>query len=30
MLSLSVESVGVEKIFEPYYLEEGEVVTRYP
>ena len=26
--SLSFESVGVEKIFEPYYLEEGEVVTR--
>ena len=22
--------VRVEKIFEPYYLEEGEVVTRYP
>ena len=22
--------VQVEKIFEPYYLEEGEVVTRYP
>lgn len=22
--------VRLEKIFEPYYLEEGEVVTRYP
>ena len=22
--------VRVEKIFEPYYLEEGEVVTRFP
>jgi len=21
---------GDEKLFEPYYLEEGEVVTRYP
>ena len=22
--------VRLERIFEPYYLEEGEVVTRYP
>ena len=24
------QHVEEEKIFEPYYLEEGEVVTRYP
>ena len=31
MLDLAALSrVRVEKIFEPYYLEEGEVVTRYP
>ena len=31
MLDLTAPSrVRLEKIFEPYYLEEGEVVTRYP